>query len=502
MSYNTNTPGKSLLASNKDKAREWHTIILLIGNKMKKPLKMALSALVLATSSQLYADNLLDVYRQAKDSDPTFLASEAGTRATTERVNQSMASLLPQLSANYSFTRSTSDSSGITTVFDDPTTPIDESSSVNTVNNSESSSDGYSVNLRQEIYNHATWLNLRQSEKRSLQAKVNHEGSKQDLIIRTAEAYFNVLAAQDNVAFSKAETQAVSQELAQTKQRFEVGLIAITDVHEAQSRYDLAVANQISAKNGLDNTHELLQQVTGRYHYDLLGLIADIPLRNPVPENIDEWVKRSESNNIDIKASAIGLEIAKRSISISQSGHLPTVDLSANFSDGAGDTDSEGTQFFGGISSTSKTNNDGDQESSSISINFNIPIYSGGRTNSQVKESQHLYIQASHLLESNRRRAVSLTRSSYLGAIAAVSSVQALNQAVISSEKSLEATQAGFEVGTRTIVDVLQQTQILYNSKRQYARARYDYVLNTLRLKQATGLLTEEDLAKVNQFLR
>lgn len=473
---------------------KWQPVFLLIGNKMKKPLKMALSALVLATSSQLYADNLLDVYRVAKDSDPTFLASEAGTRATSERVNQSMASLLPQLDASYSFSQSTSDSSGVTTVFDDP--------SVNTVNSSDSSSDGYSISLRQEIYNHSSWLNLRQSEKRSLQAKVNHEGAKQDLIIRTAEAYFNVLAAQDNVAFSKAETKSVSQELAQTKQRFEVGLIAITDVHEAQSRHDLAIADQISAQNGLDNSHELLQQVTGQYHYDLLGLMAKIPLRNPDPESIDEWVKRSESNNINVKASKIGLDIAKRTISISQSGHLPTVDLSASFSDGSGETDSEGTQFFGGISSTSATNNDGDQENTSISLNFNIPIYSGGRTNSQVKESQHLYVQAAHSLESDRRRAVSLTRSSYLGAIAAVSSVRALNQAVISSEKSLEATQAGFEVGTRTIVDVLQQTQILFNSKRQYARARYDYVLNTLRLKQATGLLTQEDLAKVNQYLR
>jgi len=469
---------------------------------MKKPLKMALSALVLATSSHLYADNLLDVYRLAKDSDPTFLASEAGARATSERVNQSMANLLPQLSANYSFSRTTSDSGGVTTVFDDPSTAIDESSAVNTVNSSETTSNGYSISLTQEIYNHGSWLSLRQSEKRSLQAKVNHEGSKQDLIIRTAEAYFNVLAALDDVDFSKAETKAVSQELEQTKQRFEVGLIAITDVHEAQSRHDLAIADQISAKNGLDNTYELLQQVTGRYHYDLLGLMAKIPLRNPDPENIDEWVKRSESNNIDIKASRIGLDIAKQSISISQSGHLPTVDLSASFSDGSGDTDSEGTEFFGDLPITSTTNNDSDQESSSISINFNIPIYSGGRTNSQVKESQHLYLQASYNLEAARRLAVSLTRSSYLGTIAAVSSVRALNQAVISSEKSLEATQAGFEVGTRTIVDVLQQTQILFNSKRQYARARYDYVLNILRLKQATGLLTEEDLAKVNKLLR
>jgi len=473
---------------------------------MKKTFKIALSCVVLATSSNLYADNLLEIYRLAQDSDPTFLASEAGTRASSERVNQSMSGLLPQLSASYSISKSSSDSTGVTTVIgaaDNPlTVDIDESLPRNSASNSDSTSDGYSINLRQEIYNHSTWLGLKQSEKRALQSKINHEGVKQSLIVRTAEAYFNVLAAQDSVAFSKAETESVSKELAQTKQRFEVGLIAITDVHEAQSRYDLANANQIASQNGLDNAHELLQQVTGKYHYNLLSLKPEIPLRNPQPENIKEWVERSESNNISIKAASVGLEIAKKSISISQSGHYPTIDLSASYSDGGRETDSAGTQFFGALSDTSVTNSDGNQESSSISLNVNIPLYSGGRTNSQVKESKSLYQQAAHNLEAERRRAVSLTRSSYLGTVAAVSSVKALKQAVISSEKSLEATQAGFEVGTRTIVDVLQQTQILFNSKRQYARARYDYVLNILRLKQATGMLTEDDLAQVNKLLR
>ncbi len=477
-----------------------------MGNKMKKQMKIALSVLTLALTSQAYADNLLDVYRLAVDSDPTFLASEAGTLATSERVNQSMANLLPQLRGSYSYSKSSSDSSGLTTIFgavDNPSTPdVDESQPRSSANSSDTTSSGYSINLTQEIYNHSSWLNLRQSEKRALQAKVNHEGSKQNLIIRAAEAYFNVLAAEDSVAFSKAETEAVSKELAQTKQRFDVGLIAITDVHEAQSRYDLAVANQIAARNAYDNTHELLQLITGRYHYDLLGLKKDIPLRNPDPEDIKKWVKRAETNNISIKASRIGLDVAKQNISIAQAGHYPTIDLTASYSDGDGDTDSSGTQFFGDLPITSKTNSDGDRQNSNISLNLNIPLYSGGRTNSQVKESQNLFQQAAHNLEANRRQAVSLTRSSYLGVIAAVSSVKALKQAVISSEKSLEATQAGFEVGTRTIVDVLLQTQILFNSKRQYARARYDYVLNTLRLKQATGLLNKSDLQQVNQLLR
>ncbi len=464
---------------------------------MKKPLKLALSALFLATSSQLYADNLLEIYRLAQDNDPTFLASDAGRLAASERVNQSLSALLPQLSATYSYSLSTNDSVNSFSLTGSPLPPEPSESST------ESTSKGYSINLSQEIYNHSTWLNLKQSEKRSLQSGVNHEGAKQELIIRVAEAYFNVLAAKDSVEFSAAETKSVSQELAQTNQRFEVGLIAITDVHEAQSRYDRAVANQIIAQNALDNTHELLQLITGQYHYDLLSLKTNIALNKPQPEEIKKWVTEAETNNISIKASRIGLDIAKQSISISQAGHYPSLNLSASVTDGSGDTDSNGTIFDQGVPvGTLATNSDGDRESTSINLNLNIPIYSGGRTNSQVKESQQLFQQAAHNLESSRRLAVSKTRSSYLGVVANVGSVKAFKQAVVSSEKSLEATQAGFEVGTRTIVDVLLQTQLLFDAKRQYSRARYDYVLNTLRLKQATGLLTEADLAKANSLLR
>lgn len=475
---------------------------------MKQTKKLCLLLVASVLSTNLYADNLLDIYRLAKDNDPTTLASEAGTKAASERVNQTMASLLPQINASASYSKSSNESSSVS---DSIINPVDTNfPSIPNRREASSESDttgkNYSITLSQEIYNHGTWLSLRQSEKRALQSNVNHEGIKQNLIVRVAEAYFNILAAKDSVAFSKAETKAVSKELAQTKQRFEVGLIAITDVLEAQSRHDRALASQISAQNTLDNTHELLQLITGQYHYDLLSLKQDISLSNPQPENIKKWIKQSENNNINIKASRIGLDIAKQSISISSSGHYPTLSLSASYSDNDSDTDIPNQPIFDdiGVRVANATNIRSNSQSngSSISINFNLPIYSGGRTNSRVKESQSLYLQAAHNLEANRRLAISQTRSSYLGVVANVSSVNALKQAVISAEKSLEATQAGFEVGTRTIVDVLQQTQLLFDSKRQHARARYDYVLNTLKLKQATGLLTEADLAKVNQLLR
>jgi len=469
--------------------------VLLKGIRMNKTKIIGITLIASILSVNVYADNLLDIYRLAKDNDPTFLSSEAGRKASNERVNQSLASLLPQLNASYSISKSTQDSSRSFVVPGFPASP--------SASSTETDQSGFGVTLNQEIYNHSTWLTLKQSEKSALQSNINHEGTKQQLVIRVAEAYFNVLAAIDSVDFSEAETKAVSKELAQTNQRFEVGLIAITDVHEAQSRYDRAVANQIATQNALDNMHELLQLITGQYHYDLLSLKPELTLAKPQPENIKTWVKQAEENNIDIKASRIGLDIAKNSISISQAGHYPTISLSASYSDGSGKTDSNGTVFDAGLPVGNLISvTDGDSQSSSISIDFSIPLYSGGRTHSRYKESQSLYLQAAHNLEANRRLAVSQTRSSYLGVIANVSSVKALNQAVISAEKSLEATQAGFEVGTRTIVDVLLQTQQLFESKRQHARARYDYVLNTLKLKQATGLLTEKDLAKVNKLLR
>ncbi len=471
---------------------------------MKKTITTAISTFLIISSISAQADNLLDVYNIAKDNDPIILASEAGRMAANERVNQTMASLLPQLNASAKYAVANSESNSTTTGTFTPASSGTPPVAIvdNGWDDNDQTTTGYSVVLQQEIYNHASWLNLRLSEKRALQSNITHEGAKLDLIVRVAESYFNVLAAKDSVAFAKSETEAVSKELAQTKQRHEVGLIAMTDVHEAQSRHDRAVANQIATQNSLDNSHEVLHQLTGQYHYNLLALKEKISLRKPQPENIDQWVKASETSNIDLKASKVAMEIAKKSISAAQAGHYPTLNLEASYSDMDTDTDTLGSQRFNNTQGIADSNVDGSGQDSGIAIKFNVPIYSGGRTHSQSEEAHQLYIQAAHNMEGQHRRAVSLTRSSYLGVVAAVSSVKALNQAVISADSALEATQAGFEVGTRTIVDVLLQTQQLYDAKRQYARSRYDYILNTLKLKQAAGTLTEADLSQINNMLR
>jgi outer membrane protein len=228
----------------------------------------------------------------------------------------------------------------------------------------------------------------------------------------------------------------------------------------------------------------------------LLGLKVDIPLETPNPEDIKAWVKQAENNNLGIKSSKIDLEISKRAISIAESGHYPTVDLSAGYSRSAA------SKYEEDESTDPDPQESGLSSDRSIGLSLSVPIYAGGSVTSQVRQSQYQHQQAAHNLEAERRKAVSAARSSYLGVIASVSSVKAYKQSVISSESALQATQAGFDVGTRTIVEVLEQTQNLYNAKRNYAKARYDYILNTLKLKQAAGLLTDEDIVSINKMLR
>lgn len=472
-----------------------------------KKLIVAIAGSLLFLSNYSFADNLLKIYQLAKENDPVFLASEVTNEAADETVNQSLATLLPDINLSSAYNYNTSESISPFVVTE---AGPQQGQVIDTQSSSDSTSyGGISLNLSQQIYNHASWVNLAQSKKQVLKSHLSHEAVKQQLMIRVVQAYFDVLAARDNLQFSKSQVEALEKKLLQSKQRFDVGLIAMTDVHEAQASYDSAFATQITAQNTLDNAFEALQQITGMYHYDILGLSEDINYKKPQPDVIEDWVKAAETDNIDIKASKVDLNIAKSAISVAQAGHYPTVNLSASYNYSAKvETDttrpligSDGVPTNSSITNTT-ISDAGDNESKSIGISVNVPIYSGGAVNSRVRQSQSEYLRAAHNLEAERRKAVSNARSSYLGVIASISSVKAFKQAVISAQSALEATQAGFDVGTRTIVDVLQQTQSLFNAKQQYSKSRYDYIINTLKLKQAVGALSEEDLLKVNQMLR
>lgn len=447
---------------------------------MKKQYKwLAATGIILSASLQpaFSQTGLLEVYQQATQQDPQILASEMSLKATEERVDQSYSALLPTLSASVSRTKSSSE--GQT----DIRFPARES---------ESTSTTKGLTLSQVVYDHRAWMGLDIRKKEALKAGADHEAQKQSLMLRVSEAYFNILAAQDALDFSTAEMKAIKQELEQTNQKFEVGLIAITDVHEAQARYDQAMADNIRAQNNLDNTVESLREITSRYYDSLNPLQTKFKLRVPEPSNIDEWIKTSEQNNLTLNARKIDKDIARHTIKLNFAGHYPSLNLSGTY------RDSESTDNI----LDGQLLPDSASESTNLTLSLSVPIYSGGETQSKVREAQHLFQRAVHNMESAYRAAIRQTRSAFLGIQASISSVKALEQSTVSSQAALEATQAGFEVGTRTIVDVLNATRTLYNAKQNLARARYDYILNTLRLKQAAGTLSVQDLKQVDQLLK
>ena len=434
-------------------------------------LKPLISSCLLAAtlSAPVYAENLMQVYRQALDNDPIFLGAGAQLEANLEGENQSLSRLLPTLSGSFGYDYSKSTSTGLAFQRDD-----------------EDITESWSVRLQQSIYDYATWVSYGQAQKRVEQAKIQFQSAEQELIVRVARAYLDVLRAMDNLEFAVAAQEAIKQQLEQTKQRYEVGLIAITDVHEAQAEFDQSEADRIAAQNQLDNANEALREITGRYH-DVEGLKSEIPLESPAPARIDDWVSVAKQSNKNVIANNMALHIAKQDVKRNFGGHLPSVSLNASYSDSTTDI--------------SKVEIDGERYGLNAGISVSIPLYEGGATQSGVRESSALARKAEYDLESAMRSTVRNARQAYLGVEASIASIKALEQSVISQDSALEATQAGFEVGTRTIVDVLLSTRALYRARSNLANARYDYIVAILQLKQAAGILTVDDLDMVNDWI-
>ena len=432
----------------------------------KTPLAIAIS-LILNLPAQ--AENLHEVYKTAVNNDPTYLAAYADYQAIVESKQQSVAPLLPNLNLSADYNDISLDSSAF--------------------GDRDYTEYSYSLNLSQAIFRYNYWVQLRQANIQVAQAEANFSNARQALILRVAERYFEVLAAGDNLTFAKSEKKAIGEQLHQTKQRFEVGLSAITDVHEAQARYDQAVAQNIEAENLLANTKENLREVTGQYYEHLSILQAKSPLVAPKPANIDAWLDIAKERSLSLISAEKQMQIAQEDISRNRAGHYPTLDLVAGYSY----SDADGGLVLA----------QGQQlDDTRVGLQFNLPIYEGGLIRSQTKESAHRYQQSRDLYEQQRRATERETRSSYLNVLANISSVRAFRQALTSSRTALEATEAGYEVGTRTAVDVLNSRRELYRSERDYARSRYTYILETLRLKAAVGTLTEQDVAAINNWLK
>lgn len=429
------------------------------------------SPVFLLLSCNVVALDLIGVYALAETNDPIYRQSVYSTLATRESKPQARSQLLPN--ANFS----------ADTFANDQTIGGGGPSTVS--GNTSFNSHGYNISVAQPLFRWDRYLTLKQTDSIIQQAEAEQISVQQELIIRVAEAYFNILAAIDNIEFTRAETKSLGRQLEQATQRFEVGLTAITDVAEAQAGFDRATADDILAENLLDNAKENMRAITGEYITEFSILGEAMPLVAPEPNDIDQWSKTAESQNMVIIAAKHKVESARQSINIQKSGHLPTLDLVAN----------RGNFTTGGRFGDSTI------RSIDVGLELNIPLYQGGLISSNTKEARYLYDQSRQELEQAFRAAQRDTRKAYLGVISGISRVSALKQALVSTETALKATETGFEVGTRTAVDLVASERTTLDAKRNHARARYNYLLDSLRLKQAAGTLNQDDLMQISNWL-
>ena len=427
-------------------------------------------ALPVATPARAGVD-LMEVFRLALSSDPLFLRAGAANRAAQEQRAQARAALLPNVKAGANIAGNEFEV---------------RETSVGMRSRPSFDSKEFLLSITQPIYRKDLWIGLDQADISIRQANVVYASARQSLMLRVAQAYFAVLQAIDELSFARATLEAFGQQLKQSEQRFEVGLIAITDVEEAKAGFDRATADVIGAENAVDTAGEALREVTGEYHPNLVPLSDVVPLVVPEPADIDQWTETAHRQNLDLNASKFGADLAREEIKRQRAQHLPTVDLFGNYS----------ANESGGVTGDTET------RLASIGLQIQVPIYQGGATLSTTRESQHLYQRSLDEVERARRGAQRQTRDAFLGVESGISRVQALEQAVRSAQSAKDAIEAGFQVGTRTSVDVLNADRDVFRARRDHAVARYSYILDILRLKRAAGTLSEEDLSTLNSWLR
>lgn len=456
---------------------------------MKKTLLSLLIGMGMTTAA--IADDLMQVYEQALANDPVVNRAKAQRDSAYEGITLSRANLLPQISATMGFTKSTSDQT-------QAIVDAEQNFQGFAVFENETETTNWSANLQMSLYDHANWLGLNRAELVAHQSEATYSAEMQRLISRTVTAYLAVLREKDNVEFIKAEKRSIERQLEQTKQRFEVGLTAITDVHEAQANFDNTIAQEIRAENQLELRLEEMREITGKYHENLSVLdTTKFSAQRPSPEKVSDWLKIADEENLDLLAQRFAKDIAKEDIAIANSGHYPTLSLTGSYG-------SRDTTVLDGIQNDDGGFSDLDVpklDSQSIGISLDVPIYQGGRVSSQSSQARHNFVAAAETLELTHRQTVRVVRSSYNDVIAATSTIKAFEQAVISAESALKATEAGFDVGTRTIVDVLDSTRNLYDAKRNLSGARYDFIQAVVTLKGAAGNLNAADIEQINRGL-
>jgi outer membrane protein len=463
---------------------------------MKLAFVVALSTLAVVGTAR--SEDLASVYQDALESDPLIREADANRRAAREARPQAWSSLLPQISGTLQASRNPSESV-------QPDFQVQPDGSVVIVpipTEGETDSDGYTLQLRQNVFSWANWVTLRRASREVAQAEADYLAATQDLVLRVSQRYFDVLAERDNLDAQQAALDATSRQLEQAEKRFEVGLIAITDVQEAKAARDTGAASVIATKRALATAEELLREVTGERYTQLAKPTQDMPLKTPEPESVESWVELSMNQNLALVSSRLAADIARDNVGIARAGHFPSLDLSAVRNDVSNDVDT--TTFVSGPGGTltPQTNLfETERTDDSIELQLTMPIFSGGLTTSQTRQSRFRWIAARERLQRVSRETERLARDSYLGVISEIARVQALRQALESSQTALKATEAGYEVGTRTAVDVLDARRTLVQAQTNYARSRYDYILNVIRLRQAAGNLDAETVTEINEWL-
>lgn len=433
---------------------------------MKRILALCIAGLF---SGGALAADLMAVYQDALANDAKFSAARAQFEAGQEKVVQGRAGLLPQIGLAAETTYTDAD-------FRTRVPPGSSSPSYN--------SNGYGVQLTQPLFRWQNWVQFKQGELQTALAQTQFGLARQELVLRVAEAYFNVLNAQDALAAVTQLRTAAGEQLELAKTSFEVGTVTITDVHEAQSRFDLASAQEIAAQNQLEVARQSLAQIIGKEPGALAGLREGVTLQRPQPADIADWVAAAESGSFGVQAQQLAREIAAREVERARAGHLPTVDLVASH----------------GVNNRPQPTTDR-SEVTAIGLQLNVPLFAGGRVSSVSREAAALRMKADADLEDARRGAALAARQSWLGVTSGMAQVKALEAARVSSLSALEANKLGYEVGVRINIDVLNAQTQLADTLQQLSRARYDTLLAQLRLKAAAGTLGDEDVQAINALL-
>ena len=438
----------------------------------RKPLVLAAALLTWLHMPSALAADLLQVYRDAQSNDAQFASARSQLLATREKLPQGRSGLLPQIAGTAGAQRTMADYSS----------PVDVTRYFN--------ANTWALQLTQPLFRWDRWETYKQGELAAMAGEVSFQQAQLDLITRASQAYFDVLAAQDNLYLAGAQKKAIGEQLEQAKRNFEVGTATITDANDAQARYDLATSTEIAAQSALEVTRATLQQITGKPVDELMGLRPEAQIPGPLPADVNAWASQAEQSNPQVSLANYNLETAQRETNKAKAGHLPSVDLVASY----GYTNAQGT-------ATQLSNIGSRYNSGVVGVQLNIPIFTGGLTQSRVRETLALADKAASDLEFARRTAAQQARQTYSGVFNGLAQVKALEAAERSAQSAVESNQLGYEVGVRINIDVLNAEAQLFSTRRDLAKARYDTIMNGMRLKASTGTLAEDDVVRINTLL-